>query len=47
MTRDKNGRAERFAMTHRDITEKKLSDLEADKQRRLLGFINHAQNLFL
>jgi len=47
VTRDKNGRAERFAMTHRDITEKKLSDLEADKQRRLLGFINHAQNLFV
>lgn len=47
VTRDKNGRAERFAMTHRDITEKKLSDLEAENQRRLLGFINHAQNLFV
>lgn len=47
VTRDKNGKAERFAMTHRDITEKKLSDLATERQRRLLGFINHAQNLFV
>ncbi|GGF82061.1 sensor domain-containing diguanylate cyclase [Alteromonas lipolytica] len=47
VTRDKNGRAVRFAMTHRDITEKKLSDLAVERQRRLLGFINHAQNLFV
>ena len=47
VTRDKTGRAVRFAMTHRDITEKKLSDLATERQRRLLGFINHAQNLFV
>lgn len=47
VTRNEMGRATRFAATHRNITEKKLAELHADKQRRLLGFINHAQNLFV
>lgn len=47
VTRDEDGRALRFAATHRNITEKKLAELQVDKQRRLMGFINHAQNLFV
>ncbi|MFS1702881.1 diguanylate cyclase [Alteromonas sp. AMM-1] len=47
VTRDEDGRALRFAATHRNITEKKLAELHAEKQRRLFGFINHAQNLFV
>ncbi|WP_161158010.1 sensor domain-containing diguanylate cyclase [Vibrio eleionomae] len=45
--RDEEGHVLRVAGIHRDITEKKETELLQDKQRQLLSFINKAMSIYL